>query len=202
MFFWIPAVLLGVAALFAIVGVVQTVRSPKDTGYFGNYRVRRFWSDSGGAEWAWVFAMIAILPGLVWFGACLTVDEMEQQGWTTKDPSCHRELVALNTGQATEMSGDFFLGTGYVSGGSYAVVTYLQQDSDGGVSLKEQRANDSRIFEDAPAGTGYMECVVDTREYDRSFIYPWEESRTEYRRTGYEFHVPPGTVVRDFEVAP
>lgn len=149
--------------------------------YFFNPRADRI--DKGA-----VFVVAAILGA----GAGLLVgDSME-----------HREVESLRTPLAamrngSGLSGQFVLGSGSIETSS--VYRYLQQESDGGVTPAEVKADGRvRIYEDGSLQeTGYLSEI---------YSLPCTNSAWKWFALGgrrfvrYEFHVPKGTVVHQFKI--
>ncbi len=116
----------------------------------------------------------------------------------TNPDDCRTGLAALTN--TTETSGSFgvFLGIGGGSYGDDQKIVYMTEDARGGIALDSLPVKYAVIYED---GEQYMACRIDTTTYDISWAWPFGEPKVTTQNTGIrEFHVPEGSVVRDFSV--
>ena len=114
------------------------------------------------------------------------------------DVPCETGLAALTNTTATEGSFSVFLGIGGGSFGETQNIVYMTEDANGGIQLGTLPAKDSVIYED---GQQSMKCRVDVNTIDISWAWPFGEPKTSTWDTGVrEFHVPEGSVQRDFSV--
>lgn len=104
------------------------------------------------------------------------------------------DLAALRTGSSVE--GTFFLGTGRVD--DKPVIRYVTREADGAAVLREVEARQARVYEDAGDDQPRLDvyCPVLTN--------PWLTPApfAPQLRCGYYFHVPAGSVLESYEVAP
>ncbi len=114
----------------------------------------------------------------------------------------HREVELLRTPLAamrngTGLSGQFVLGSGSIE--STSVYRFLRQESDGGVTPSEVKADSLvRIYEDdSLQQTGYMSQIYSVLSTASSWDWFMLGTR---RFVRYEFHVPKGTVVHQFKI--
>ena len=111
---------------------------------------------------------------------------------------CRTGLAALTNTTSQEGSFGMFLGIG---GGSFSEdqkIVYMSEDERGGVSIGSIPADRAVIYED---GKQYMECRVKTATYNIHWAWPFGEPKvSSYNTSTYEFHVPEGSVVRNFSV--
>lgn len=204
MIFWI--LIASIAAFATLLGLASIIddnsksrdiysRPPGDHPDTWRRRIADFLGDVAIIPFA-----IGVLSLLVFAVGCLVALSSPEN---TSDPSCKKELSALSAGRANEFSGSFFLGIGSISGGDYRVITYVEKASDGSMQLLEKRASKSRIFEDAPDGTGWVDCSYRLQTFEGGIVAPWWGTvTTGHYVTGYEFHVPEGSVSTQFEVTP
>ena len=97
------------------------------------------------------------------------------------------QLRALATSGTT--SGSFFLGSGYV--GEERTLNFIR--SQGGYSqLDYALAANSRVYEDADKPT-FTEYVW---RYDNPWVLPW----TVVTGYSYDFHVPAGSVLENYDI--
>lgn len=104
------------------------------------------------------------------------------------------DLAALRTGSSIE--GTFFPGTGRVD--DEPVIRYVTRESDGAAMLREIEARKARVYEDA----GDEQPRLDV--YCHVLTNPWLTPApfAPQLRCGYYFHVPAGSVLESYEVAP
>ena len=155
--------------------------------------------DNWGLEEAGRFT--ASIAGIAWFAVSFVVLLGTSPGDSSsslRPAECDAELVAINTDRSTSSRGGFFLGIGSVNSSDYQTITYLEKSGEG-IRLGEKRAYQSVIYED---GGSYMTCSQDTRTHKSDWLWPWAQETTVYGSPTYEFHIPEGSVVRNFEVAP
>lgn len=105
------------------------------------------------------------------------------------EPASVVELRALNTG--SEVSGSFFLGSGSID---EERMIFFVADAGGYAYLDERRADRSRIIEH----DGTPQMVTVTTWVDNPIIAPFPIKS----RDRYDFYVPPGSVLEQFEVRP
>jgi hypothetical protein len=104
------------------------------------------------------------------------------------------ELRALGAGESA--SGRFYLGTGYING--ERVINYTYSDESNGATFSKVDSapgDDSRIFEDVPVDA---QPSVTSRKtvYTYPLLVPWSMGLT---RT-WDFHVPAGSIIEDYEI--
>lgn len=97
-------------------------------------------------------------------------------------------LIAL--GHSSETSGSFFLGTGTVD--EEQVYVYMA-DTDLGAEMLTVQVDRARIVEEegAPHIEHWAKC-------DNAIVVPWPACS----KSLLVFHIPPGSITRDFTVAP
>lgn len=128
------------------------------------------------------------------YGACIGVyvaNNLEHQEVELR----RTPLAAMRN--ATGLSGQFVLGSGSIETSS--VYRYLEQESDGGVTPAEVKADGRvRIYEDGSLQeTGYLSEIYSLPCSNS----PWKWFALGGRRFArYEFHVPKGTVVHQFKI--
>lgn len=101
-------------------------------------------------------------------------------------------LAALSTG--SETSGSFFLGSGTID--EEPSYTYIVQESDGALFLKSMSAEDVAVYEDASPSTATLSYEIEIVDNWWLHFRPFER-----RMVNYEFHIPAGSVTRDFTVS-
>ena len=106
-------------------------------------------------------------------------------------------LQALSTGQATAFGGRFFLGTGYARGGSYQTFTYVYKEGEA-FRLTEAPAYNSYVYEDEQDDP-YV-SITHWISPANPWIIPFD--MFEATAETYSFHIPEGSVLGNYEVAP
>lgn len=106
------------------------------------------------------------------------------------------DLVAVKTKDTIEgkYAGSIFASYGYING--VRVLSYISRDDDGGMKLGYVKVSESVVYE------GTDDPYIETHEFEKrnwfwlpEFI-PFGSTRT------YSLHVPTGTVVDGYEIAP
>ena len=100
-------------------------------------------------------------------------------------------LAAL--GNSSSISGSFFLGSGYVK--DNLTYTYLIEDSNGGIHLKQLDASNAVVYQDAEVGKATL--VTHQGGGDLWWLFP---EKTTFHNISYEFHVPKGSVDNQYQV--
>lgn len=99
-------------------------------------------------------------------------------------------LVAFN--DHFSLNGSFILGCGGV--GEEANYVFYTKDEQGGIHLEKVNTNNAIIYEDRINDGLLIEKEIKTKQ--KLTLWYWAG---EYEKKEYEFHVPPGTVVRNFK---
>lgn len=121
------------------------------------------------------------------------------QNWLQADSTLESEsdsnLVALDTGDGIQgrYSGNIFISTGYIN--SYKYFSFLYEEGDGGIRVGTVYTWDGTVYQDEEDQAFVTEFVW--HKYD-----PWISPYAAWKGETYAFHVPAGSVVQGYEVAP
>lgn len=176
MLFWIIVALVAIVTIACFIGLILD-------------DFNGFWFSFGVSAMVAVIASVVGggLTGLVWWwGVSVTPFEKASESDTS--------LRAIQTRETIEGSfhGGIFASYGYVDG--VRVISYITQDEEGGIRLGYVRASQSVVYEDE------TDPYITTFEWQKNnwVFLPW----TMETANTYAVHVPEGSVVDGFEVAP
>lgn len=140
--------------------------------------------DTGGAF------VVGALAAVVMLVAAIAPPSMTPGG-RNGDPDTNlgsSSLIAL--GHSSETSGSFFLGTGTVD---EEQVYVFMADTDLGAEMLTVRVDRARIVEEE--GEPHIEHLA---RCNNAVVVPWPVCS----RALLVFHIPPGSITRDFTIAP
>lgn len=147
------------------------------------YSSRPDWEGSG-----WLtFCVLMFGPILILF--CFAVGSLFADYQLTRTA----DLAALKTSNAIQ--GQFFLGSGTVD--EEQVIRYIERSDDGSVVLQEVAARKARIYEGEDTKP-YLDIYCNV--IDNPWLLPFRFEPN--LRCGYYFHIPAGSVLESYEVAP
>ncbi len=134
------------------------------------------------------FAIIGVFALLIGFAFAGPSTVNQNPPVDHVDSISHTDLLAV--GDSDTVHGSFFLGSGVING--HQTITYVQ-DNGGWSSVGQVSASYSRIYEDDPA----VPYMVYKQPYAHHWwLVPWSLPMTGW----YEFHVPSGSVVQNFNI--
>lgn len=148
---------------------------------------RGFWHSTNPDSSAWAYAGWAVFPVLIWLIA-LAVTDLGRSNPSNYDMTARGpDLQALAT--SSELQGSFFLASGTV--GEDQVFRYLTRQEDGLIQAREIEAAYASVIE------GSEDPHIEYR-YTCYDMFPWQTCG----QPALVFHVPEGSVLRDYDVRP
>lgn len=149
---------------------------------------RGFWHSTSRDSSAGAYAGWAVVPVLIWLMA-LAVTDLGRSDPSNYDMSERGpDLQALATN--SELQGSFFLASGTV--GENQVFRYLTRQEDGLIQAREIEAAYASVIE------GSDDPHIEYRYTCHDNIFPWRVCG----QRALVFHVPEGSVLRDYDVRP
>lgn len=154
------------------------------------YRTSNKYSDWGDIGFGFVTAFLTLLTGALVGAGILALLSLIPT--TPHIESQRYELRAIASG-GESVSGEFFLGSGYING--ERVVNYIKQvtDEDGTYSVIDSATGyAARIFEDS--SEPYM------LDYDWFYSNGWVIPFNVKTGDSWDFHVPAGSVLENYTI--
>lgn len=148
---------------------------------------RGFWHSTSRDYPAWAHAGWAAVPVLIWLLVAAIVPGIRSSAINYDMTARGPDLQALAT--SSELQGSFFLASGTV--GEDQVFRYLTRQKDGLIQAREIEADYASVIE------GSDDPHVEYR-YTCYDMFPWQTCG----QPALVFHVPEGSVLRDYDVRP
>jgi hypothetical protein len=164
-----------------------------------------FWYDGDDVATAVLISLVvsSLILGFLWAMVPLSFDKpnVGDDGVSEMQRDTY-DLRALNLEgeEYSRSSAAMFLliGSGSSESGTYEEIQYIKRDADGGMTVQSVGLDESRVFEEDANTEPYVEVIY--YEYDNSWYAPWTHGHYLAWETRYEFHVPAGTVVQEFDL--